>query len=98
MRIEPDLSCILELIACAISYLCGKIDLESEKFFNIILKSLRAFSVGFLVLSCLKLGSLGLADYFIMAVLSFAQRNLFILAGMYRRSGGTGSSAIIRFC
>lgn len=70
MRIELDLSKILELIAIVISWLCGKIDLDTKKFCENISKILQVFSVCYLVL-----GILTLADYFIMAILNFSQRN-----------------------
>ena len=70
MRVELDLSNILELIALTVSWLCGKIDLDSEKLCKVISRSLAVFSVFFLALDALTL-----ADYFVMELLSFSQRN-----------------------
>lgn len=74
MHIELNLSNILEVIAIIISWMCGKVNLNSEKVSKNISICLTMFSICFLVLSCLTFGSLTLADYFIMALLSFFQR------------------------
>ena len=71
MHIELDLSNILEVIAIIISWMCGKVNLNSEKVSKNISICLTMFSICFLALSCLTFGSLTLADYFIMALLSF---------------------------
>ncbi len=72
MRVELDLSSILEAIGLAVSCLCGKVDLGSgtEKVSKVISRSLSAFSIVYLVLGCLSLDS-----RFVMAVLRFSQRN-----------------------
>ena len=74
MQIVLNLSKVLEGIAIIISRLCGKVDLDSEKFSKIISKGVTAFSICFFLLSCMKLGTLTLADYFIMALLDFSQK------------------------
>lgn len=72
MRIELDLSSILEVIGMIVSLLCGKVDLGSEfkKGCKVISISLTIFSGVYLVLGCLSLDS-----YFVVAVLHFLQRN-----------------------
>lgn len=70
MRMELDLSKILEAIAFVISWLCEKIDLDSKKFCKNISIILRVFSACYFVL-----GILTLADYFVLVLLGFLQRN-----------------------
>ena len=47
MQIVLNLSKVLEGIAIIISRLCGKVDLDSEKFSKIISKGVTAFSICF---------------------------------------------------
>lgn len=72
MRIEWDLSSILEVIGVIVSWLCEKVDLdsESEKVCKVISRCLVIFSGVYLVLGCLSLD-----NYFVMEVLRFSQRN-----------------------
>ncbi len=70
MRIEPDLSNILEAFGLVVSWLCEKIDLDSKKFSQIISGSLRIFSGVYLLFGCVSLD-----NYFVMTVLRFVQRN-----------------------
>ncbi|MBD5520934.1 MAG: hypothetical protein HDR03_06860 [Lachnospiraceae bacterium] len=68
MHIEFNLSNILEVIAIFVSGMCGKVDLDSKKLCKIISSILSAFSISYLLLSCLTL-----ENYFIAAVLRFSQ-------------------------
>lgn len=68
MHIQLDLSSLLEAFAIVVSWLCGKIDLDSEKLCKRVSLILSIFSACYLGLGCLSLD-----NYFIMAVLRFSQ-------------------------
>lgn len=70
MRIELDLSNLLEAIAVGVSLLCLKVDLDSKKFVKTISISLTTFSGVYSAL-----GIIGLDNYCVMMVLRFFQMN-----------------------